>query len=252
MKGPEKKNPTPVSSEPPKPVEPVRVDGPNGVVTLPPSLAEIVGPKGEPMRILTSQEYREILDDLKQELKERAERDEMSKLNADETVLFIEYMSRGRLEDYMGKMAAWKKPFPNEILWQVFDCCKCWFIGEVREDTEADTFAVFRGVIGMAYPNGFQPVGSDPATDIIPQVSETCEGLKSILGMQETSEYPFTLSQLSDKTLTLFEVVHFDICPLNGEYFKSNLFRGVLTMLQFLLVTLIQASTTSCQSSRYA
>ena len=46
-------------------------------------------------------------------------------LDVDQGVLFIEYMPRGRLSDYIGKVAIKKSHFPDEVLWQVFDCCKC-------------------------------------------------------------------------------------------------------------------------------
>jgi hypothetical protein len=46
-------------------------------------------------------------------------------LDADKKVLFIEYMPRGRFDDYLGKIAVTKKRFPDPVLWQIFDCCKC-------------------------------------------------------------------------------------------------------------------------------
>ncbi|KAK4132684.1 kinase-like protein [Trichocladium antarcticum] len=114
---------------------------------------------------------------LSPEARAAAEEDARQKLDEDQGVLFIEYMERGRLDDHIAKVAIKGTHFPNEVLWQVFDC-------------------LFRAVIGMAYPNAFQPVGSNPRTDDISQVSETCYGLPLRGGFEDT-------------------IVHFDIDPLN-------------------------------------
>lgn len=64
---------------------------------------------------------------------------------------------------------------------------------------------VFRAVVGMAYPDAFQPVGSDPKTQNLPHVSETCAG------------FPPLTSHCARET-----IVHFDIDPLNGGYHRSS------------------------------
>jgi len=45
-------------------------------------------------------------------------------MDAHERVLFIEFMSRGRFDDHIGRVAKENGEFPNHVLWQVFDCCK--------------------------------------------------------------------------------------------------------------------------------
>jgi hypothetical protein len=56
----------------------------------------------------------------------------------------------------------------------------------------------------MAYPDAFQPVGSDPKTQTLPTVSESCTG------------FPPLTSHCQRET-----IVHFDIDPLNGAYKTS-------------------------------
>ncbi|KAK0660139.1 hypothetical protein QBC41DRAFT_41867 [Cercophora samala] len=100
-------------------------------------------------------------------------------LDADQRVLFLQFMDRGRLDDHICRAAESKKPFPNLVLWQVFDC-------------------LFRGVIGMAYPEAFMPWDVDPSKVQIPEVTETSRGLKP-------------LEPYDDRDT----LVHFDIDPLN-------------------------------------
>lgn len=45
-------------------------------------------------------------------------------LDADENLLFIEFMRRGNLDTYLEKLGAQRLRFPNAILWQIFQCCK--------------------------------------------------------------------------------------------------------------------------------
>ncbi|KAK3997936.1 kinase-like domain-containing protein [Cladorrhinum sp. PSN332] len=106
-------------------------------------------------------------------------KDYKGSLDTHERVLFIEFMSRGRFDDYIGKVAQQKSEFPDQVLWQVFDC-------------------LFRAVIGMAYPNSFQPVGSDPRTEHIPPISETSRGLPVL-----------------DSRSRMQRIIHFDLEPLN-------------------------------------
>jgi hypothetical protein len=58
----------------------------------------------------------EIANDMKTILTEE--------LDADKRVLFIEYMPRGRFDDYLGRIAVTGKRFPDQVLWQIFDCWK--------------------------------------------------------------------------------------------------------------------------------
>ncbi|KAK3898953.1 hypothetical protein C8A05DRAFT_18538 [Staphylotrichum tortipilum] len=107
------------------------------------------------------------------------------KLDLDPQALFIEYLPRGRLDDYIAKVGEANTRFPDKVLWRIFEC-------------------LFRGVVGMAYPDAFQTIGCNPRTENIPQVSETCAG------------FPILTSHCSRETM-----VHFDIDPLNvlvGEY----------------------------------
>jgi predicted RNA-binding Zn ribbon-like protein len=53
----------------------------------------------------------------------------------------------------------------------------------------------------MAYPGAFQPAGSDPRTENLPQISENCTG------------FPALTSHCRRET-----VLHFDIDPLNSGY----------------------------------
>ncbi|KAK4159072.1 hypothetical protein QBC43DRAFT_362721 [Cladorrhinum sp. PSN259] len=100
-------------------------------------------------------------------------------LDAHDRLLFIEFMPRGRFDDYIGKVAEQGSNFPDQVLWQVFDC-------------------LFRAVIGMAYPNAFQPVGSDPRTEHIPSISEMSSGLPELDSRSKSSR-----------------LIHFDLEPLN-------------------------------------
>ncbi|KXX75672.1 hypothetical protein MMYC01_208404 [Madurella mycetomatis] len=59
---------------------------------------------------------------------------------------------------------------------------------------------VFRTVIGLAYPDAFQPVDADPRTEKLPQISEPCFG------------FPPLMPHCNRDT-----IVHFDMGPLNGE-----------------------------------
>jgi hypothetical protein len=61
-------------------------------------------------------------DEVMQEMKI----DTKEELDTDQRVLFIEYMRRGRFDDHIGKVAILKSQFPDLVLWQIFDCCKCW------------------------------------------------------------------------------------------------------------------------------
>lgn len=45
-------------------------------------------------------------------------------LDADENLLFIEFMRRGNIDTYLEKLGAQRLRFPNAILWQIFQCCK--------------------------------------------------------------------------------------------------------------------------------
>lgn len=45
-------------------------------------------------------------------------------LDTDPSVLFIEFMSRGRLDTYLSTAATQDTPFPSQVLWQIFDCCE--------------------------------------------------------------------------------------------------------------------------------
>jgi hypothetical protein len=41
-----------------------------------------------------------------------------------DAVLFIEYLRYGKLDTWLAKAAVMKKPFPDEALWQIFECCE--------------------------------------------------------------------------------------------------------------------------------
>ncbi|KAK4122014.1 hypothetical protein N657DRAFT_682481 [Parathielavia appendiculata] len=82
-----------------------------------------------------------------------------------------------------------KQRFPDQVLCQMFDC-------------------LFRAVIGMAYPDAFQPVGPDPKTQSFPTVSESC------------TKFPPLTSHCQRETN-----VHVDIDPLNvlvGEFYENE------------------------------
>ncbi|KAK4447935.1 hypothetical protein QBC34DRAFT_495764 [Podospora aff. communis PSN243] len=49
-----------------------------------------------------------------------------------DAILFIEYLRYGKLDTYLAKAAIMNKPFPDEALWQIFEC-------------------LFRAVVGMSY-----------------------------------------------------------------------------------------------------
>ncbi|KAK3689432.1 hypothetical protein B0T22DRAFT_378420 [Podospora appendiculata] len=113
------------------------------------------------------------------EVIEEIKHDTQQALDADQSVLFIEFMSRGRLDDYICNASKRMVNFPDLVLWQLFDC-------------------LVKGVIGMAYPDAFQPRGSNPKTQNIPQFSETVRRLPVL---QPHSKYD--------------TMVHYDIDPLN-------------------------------------
>ncbi|KAK4040783.1 hypothetical protein C8A01DRAFT_35158 [Parachaetomium inaequale] len=120
-------------------------------------------------------------DEIAQEMKA----DILKQLDANRRLLFIEFMERGRFDDCIGKAGRGPVRFPNRVLWRIFDC-------------------LFRAVIGMAYPDAFQPAGSDPKMENLPQISENCTG------------FPVLTPHCRRET-----VLHFDIDPLNilvGEF----------------------------------
>ena len=136
------------------------------------------------------------------EVKEDWETSNRAKLDQDSAVLFIEYMPRGRLDDYIGRSGRAGVRVPDQVLWRMFECRKSmlWEKAGAGRRRGLTTSTVFRGVIGMAYPDAFQPVGCDPKTENAPQVSESCEG------------FPILTSHCTRETM-----VHFDLDPLNGE-----------------------------------
>ena len=56
----------------------------------------------------------EVMEDLEMGAKE--------KLDLDPQVLFIEYMSRGRLDDFIGRAGEARNRFPDKVLWRIFEC----------------------------------------------------------------------------------------------------------------------------------
>jgi serine/threonine protein kinase len=71
-------------------------------------------------------------------------------LDARDDLLFIEFMRHGDLYGCLSKASMGDTPFPNQVLWQIFDC-------------------LFRGVIAMAYPGMWHKLGEDPEHHNIPQ-----------------------------------------------------------------------------------
>ncbi|VBB81436.1 Putative protein of unknown function [Podospora comata] len=112
------------------------------------------------------------------EIKHDMKVDARKELDANQRVLFIQFMNRGRLDDHICRAAMTRRPFPALVLWQVFD--------------------LFRGVVGMAYPEAFMPWDVDPSKVQVPEVSETARGLRPL--------EPY------DNRDTM---VHYDIDPLN-------------------------------------
>ncbi|CAP62227.1 uncharacterized protein PODANS_5_11883 [Podospora anserina S mat+] len=122
-------------------------------------------------------EFEELdLNEIKHDMKVDARKE----LDTNQRVLFIQFMNRGRLDDHICRAAMTRRPFPTLVLWQVFD--------------------LFRGVIGMAYPEAFMPWDVDPSKVPVPEVSETARGLRPL--------EPY------DNRDTM---VHYDIDPLNRK-----------------------------------
>ncbi|KAK4642082.1 LOW QUALITY PROTEIN: hypothetical protein QC761_511883 [Podospora bellae-mahoneyi] len=122
-------------------------------------------------------EFEELdLNEIKHDMKVDARKE----LDANQRVLFIQFMNRGRLDDHICRAVMTRRPFPTLVLWQVFDC-------------------LFRGVIGMAYPVAFMPWDVDPSKVQVPEVSETARGLRPL--------------ESYDNRDTM---VHYDIDPLNN------------------------------------
>ncbi|KAK0611986.1 hypothetical protein B0T14DRAFT_571828 [Immersiella caudata] len=113
--------------------------------------------------------------------------EEKQKLDADLKVLFIEFLRDGRFDDYFAEACRLNQPFPDEVLWSIFGCCKLadWF----RRDRWgfAKRISVFRAVVGVAYggyprdkrfPN--QPDTSQPSDDGL--YREVADGLPFWVG----------------------------------------------------------------------
>ncbi|KAK4222364.1 kinase-like domain-containing protein [Podospora fimiseda] len=137
-------------------------------VNAPEGFELIEEPEDEEFEVV-DQKFVEL--DIKKDLKEG--------LDADDRMLFIEFMSRGRFDDYIRRVAEQLSEFPDQVLWQIFDC-------------------LFRAVIGMAYPTAFHPLNTDPRTEHVPTISETCRGLPVL-----------------DSTSHRDRIIHFDLEPLN-------------------------------------
>ncbi|KAK0649660.1 hypothetical protein B0T16DRAFT_410523 [Cercophora newfieldiana] len=106
-------------------------------------------------------------------------------------ILFIEFMGRGRFDDYIASAAQQKERFPSQVLWQIFDC-------------------LFRGVCGMAYPEAFRNRGLDFFKDDIPQTRETS------INMPDCRFYPGSWEA---------SIVHYDIDTVNvliGDFDKTE------------------------------
>ncbi|KAB5511509.1 kinase-like domain-containing protein [Coniochaeta sp. 2T2.1] len=101
------------------------------------------------------------------------ERIAKSKLDASRDMLFIEFMRRGDLERSLAKAASSNTRFPNYLLWKIFDC-------------------LFKGVVAMALPKGWNNTFRDPMHYNVPQETEEHRSLV----------FPGTL-------------VHFDLDPQN-------------------------------------
>lgn len=52
-------------------------------------------------------------------------RSDQWRLNKDQGLLVLEFMSRGNLNTYLEKVGAQGTRFPDQILWQIFHCRKC-------------------------------------------------------------------------------------------------------------------------------
>jgi hypothetical protein len=101
------------------------------------------------------------------------------RMDASDDVLLIEFMRRGDLNGILNKASLRKKPFPSQVLWQIFDC-------------------LFRGVVGMAFPGEWAWPGENPERERIPQRTEWFDGLMQM--------------RLNTVNNTM---VHFDLDPLN-------------------------------------
>ncbi|KAK0657962.1 hypothetical protein B0T16DRAFT_402809 [Cercophora newfieldiana] len=104
-------------------------------------------------------------------------------------VLFIEFMKRGRLDNYIRAAGIRGTPFPTQVLWQLFDC-------------------LFRGVVGLAYPRQFRYPGARPAE-------------QNVHLQRETSREKPVLEPYSTKET----IIHLDIDTLNvlvGDFDDSN------------------------------
>lgn len=64
----------------------------------------------------------EVLD--KDEIMKDITTDTTRELNTNKRVLFLEYMPRGRFDDYIGKASLSRTPFPDLVLWEIFGCCE--------------------------------------------------------------------------------------------------------------------------------
>jgi hypothetical protein len=64
-------------------------------------------------------EMDEVIQDIKKMSREE--------LDAKNDLLFIEFMRRGDLGVYIKKAVKKGVRFPDQVLWHIFDCCRCWY-----------------------------------------------------------------------------------------------------------------------------
>lgn len=119
---------------------------------------------------------RVVLADTAEEVQEPAGRNRQ-RMDASGEILMIEFMRHGDLSGILGKASVSNTPFPDLVLWQIFDC-------------------LFRGVVAMAFPGGWCWGDVDPENEQIKQQTECCEGRGMLNAVSNT-------------------MVHFDLDPLN-------------------------------------
>lgn len=78
---------------------------------------KILGKVADDFEDLVVIDKKEVVDDQKEATKK--------KLDAKQNLLFIEFMRRGDLDTYLEKVGVQRMRFPDQILWQIFHCCKC-------------------------------------------------------------------------------------------------------------------------------
>ncbi|KAH8904774.1 kinase-like protein [Coniochaeta sp. PMI_546] len=135
--------------------------------------ASTLGSVGEGVAEMTDVDRARVMEDVRNFNRRMLRK----QLDARDDMLFIEFMQRGDLYGCLCKASMSDTPFPDQLLWQIFDC-------------------LFKGVIAMAYPGIWHNPEEDPEHHNVSQKTESCEHL-------------WELDQV-DSTM-----VHFDLDPQN-------------------------------------